>query len=407
MNDIKSRSPVSGPRSPTAGNGFLNAMMNQQKLFQKICRDIEDELISVDIFYEYILVSTQAEIAKIYDDDCYDTDVRIHEDLTATVEQFIKEGFSVEDLPADPYYPFPRELSGYNSWTLKRQEVIKVHWIVIRRSLESYLEMLKNGISAIQDLEITNSTIIEACGMIELIYKRAKSIYTAFIEEFENPNIETVRDIAEDLKAYSVDYVNSEFIKRFEELPFKFGFDNINEKVDYSIQQINNSWEIVFAGKKAPPLGNLKGMILIRFLIENRGKEYFAVELLKETGQRPDLDLSSPEFIYAGKDIKEIKEAIKSLKTLRDEETDVEKRESLDNHINETEKYLRESTTKAGKPRKMSDTHRVSIVNQYETVLKHIEKTHPELHSHLKAFLKIGTISHYKPDSSAIKWQIL
>lgn len=181
------------------------------------------------------------------------------------------------------------------------------------------------------------------------------------------------------------------------------------EECEAYIKKGVSAWEFGFNDSSAcvgfKPSKELKGLALIALLLSHPNKEYMALELLKEVGQRGEEE-TEPEKIVSEKDILRIKEAIAGLRARAAEETiDLEKKWELEEEADKAEAELRKVRNCNGKSRKISEKYTKSASRNIETVLKKIATQNIELYNHLNTFLIRGEICSYKPDNEII-WEI-
>ena len=177
--------------------------------------------------------------------------------------------------------------------------------------------------------------------------------------------------------------------------------NSINEPY---IKKGSKVWELCFQSKTVAVDAKLKGLVLVEHLLVHKKQEYTPLELLKATGQRGEEETES-ERMYSDKDIAEIKAAIEGLRGRAEFANDLEEKERLRREIEKAERELHKGRNRQGKPRKISERHRVSVIRKIGTVLNKISPENPELYNHLDTFLKRGEICSYKPDSE-ILWDI-
>ena len=112
--------------------------------------------------------------------------------------------------------------------------------------------------------------------------------------------------------------------------------------------------------------------------------------------------------IYETSDRKSIEDGITELERRRDAESDPAKQAEYQEEIDNTREYLNNATrkgTKGTKPKSRTFGSARAMSKNHDTAMAHIEKNFPELHNHLKAFMRIGETSWYKPDGN-IRWDI-
>lgn len=175
------------------------------------------------------------------------------------------------------------------------------------------------------------------------------------------------------------------------------------------IKKGTSVWEFGFNGTTAKvefkPNQELKGLVLIEYLLTNPNDEYTPLKLLQETEQRGKEETES-EKIYTDKDIEEIKEAVGGLESRLELSSDKEEKERLEREIKEAKDELHKSMNYRGKSRKISDRYRLSVSRKINTVLNKIAPQSTQLYNHLSAFLNPGEICYYKPDKEII-WEII
>jgi hypothetical protein len=196
------------------------------KKFCSVLRELSNEIADIRSFYCHVIDATEWELANDYEDAYYDTNVTVREDLTATVYQVKKAelvDLVVMDHPPNPNFEFDpfnsiNEIPEEKSWDLSEDEVSVCLSKIILPSFENYLKKMKDGIATIQKLEITDSTIKEAVGLLQVLYNRGESVRTQFVRP---------TDFVKKFKNYISLYLDLNTIGRFEEFPVRLGFDSI------------------------------------------------------------------------------------------------------------------------------------------------------------------------------------
>lgn len=190
---------------------------------------------------------------------------------------------------------------------------------------------------------------------------------------------------------------------------------NLEEKTTNKLDENNayiekqcSAWGFGFnsgtAQVKFKPNKELKGLALIEFLLAHPNEEYTPLELLKKTGQRGEGETES-EKIYTDANIRKLKNDIESLDCIAKSTTDLEKKEELEQKVEDAKAILHEARNCMGESRRFSEGNRLSVIRNIGTVLNKIAPQHKELFNHLNTFLNRGEMCCYKPDKDFI-WEI-
>lgn len=194
--------------------------------FRDILNELVNEILDIGSSFNIAILTASDELDENYEDGCYYTQVIIHEDFTATVNQYKKGD---EELPPDEEFPdFDKDLIPESKcWNLPKREVLAHLAAIISPWFEDYLSKMKNGIDTLVKINVTCPTAIESLALLNLIYDRGKSVSTEF-KQHKDPK-SFVGDFEGYLSAYcDIDKIGA----RFEELQVRMGFEPVKPVVD-------------------------------------------------------------------------------------------------------------------------------------------------------------------------------
>ncbi len=194
--------------------------------FCGILNELVNEILDIGSSFNIAILTASDELDENYEDGCYYTQVIIHEDFTATVNQYKKGD---EELPPDEEFPdFDKDLIPESKcWNLPKREVLAHLAAIISPWFEDYLSKMKNGIDTLVKINVTCPTAIESLALLNLIYDRGKSVSTEF-KQHKDPK-SFVGDFEGYLSAYcDIDKIGA----RFEELQVRMGFEPVKPVVD-------------------------------------------------------------------------------------------------------------------------------------------------------------------------------
>jgi len=178
-----------------------------------------------------------------------------------------------------------------------------------------------------------------------------------------------------------------------------------NDKHTEYVTKGQEVWELGYNGNSAKVRGKLRGLRLIEYLLSNPHKEFYPLELLKETGLRPDHEEECADKALDKAGILCIEKNIAQKESEYKQSSDPGKRAELKEEIDNLRSRLKKDKNKHGKPRKLQDTNRKSVHDLIQRVLVKIKKQNEELYSHLDNFISAKSIVSYKPDRE-IDWYI-
>ena len=178
-------------------------------------------------------------------------------------------------------------------------------------------------------------------------------------------------------------------------------------------------WHIVFAAESAK-LDDRRGMAYIHYLLLHPNEPVHCSDLIAilKTGNP---DLQQPRYSNMTKEMLEdyglspgtpddlgeilskwgigtITDAIKTIGSFMESETDPDRHLELKREHEQLQQYLGSGTQIDGTPREWSrreDNQRTAVKHAIDNALKHIKTRHPELHEHLSASIKTGTMCVY------------
>lgn len=184
-------------------------------------------------------------------------------------------------------------------------------------------------------------------------------------------------------------------------------------------------WTVQYEGKKAPPIPHLSGMEVAKILLQTPGTRIPSLDLYKkvlrlENNKQSKADSAvsadqlaqqklSVSFHLGADDIMtpEARDKCKErLKELREElaeaqrHNDPARKEKLRQDISSIAEQLAQAFTPVGNPRRLGDTNekaRKAVHGAIERVKDQIEKYHPKLGAHLRAYLITGRSCIYNP----------
>ena len=169
---------------------------------------------SIVSFYTLLLSIVAFEPFSDYEDTCYNTQVVVHEDFTATVNQY-KEPYNDKDLV----------LRDSKCWDLSKREVSTCFAAIISPWLESYLSKMKKGIDTLLGLNIRSPSAAEALRLLKRAHINGESVFTEYKRQ-KDPVC-----FVEDLKMYLSCYCDVDEIgKKFEELQVGMGIEPVGRK---------------------------------------------------------------------------------------------------------------------------------------------------------------------------------
>lgn len=178
-------------------------------------------MIEILSSYTISLLNTILEFEDYYEDPYYNTQVSIQDDFTATVEQFKIHGL----LQFKRYKAAPES----RTKNLSQYEVLECLSKIIIPYLENYLNKMKDGILKLQKLGATDSTAIEALGLVQLIHNKGESIYEKYIEKIKqgHSELEDMFVFVNNFKDYLSIFSDYDVFRRFSEFPIRMGFEGI------------------------------------------------------------------------------------------------------------------------------------------------------------------------------------
>ena len=234
---------------------FLWAGMKQQqvKKFGSIVCDLTDETFKLTSFLDDAIVAAELEMENDYEDTYYDTEITIHDDLTAAVLQ-LRKGYSealkeldsetikkitkgeididnvlkfkpVMDHPPDPNLPYDwadsiNEIQNSSTWKLSRYEVSKQLMAIIMPYLKNYFEKVRSDIKTIKELNTDNptTTVLNTLSTLEVQSDRCGFVIESF-SQYDLP-YQSVTDFQNFAQIKCVDVV-----ERLKELSAQMGFE--------------------------------------------------------------------------------------------------------------------------------------------------------------------------------------
>jgi hypothetical protein len=180
-----------------------------------------------------------------------------------------------------------------------------------------------------------------------------------------------------------------------------------------------DTWKISFDGVELPPIKHLKGLELIRLLLENQTKEFTPAELNLQVEGHPatidsetDLVESDGLSVKAGlgnageaidqQTITGIKQSLENIACKIKQATDSENFEKVEKLEDEREKlqgYLSRNVDLRGRPRLESasdENARTNLTKRVRQAIEHLKKYNLGLAAHLDAAVNTGTIFYYR-----------
>jgi len=192
-------------------------------------------------------------------------------------------------------------------------------------------------------------------------------------------------------------------------------------------RRFGDKWLVDFAGQRAF-FSKTKGMSYLSHLVSHGGQEYPALVLEQEVeGMSEQTRSRSVEVLRASgleigglpdvgplmdkrglTDVKDRLSEIRRLATEAADRRDLVKLDQLADEEEQIEKYLRRAAGRGGRPRKAEDSYgqaRQRIQKNIKRALSKIEKSLPELHTHLENALQYTPHFSYRPEH-IIYWEV-
>ena len=192
-------------------------MDEKTKKFCGILNELENEIFDIGWSLKFALL----ELDKYYEDTCYDTQVIVHEDFTATVQQHKKID---EDLPSDEKFTGIDKdfIPESKCWNLPKHKVLPHLAAIISQQLEGFLSKMKSGIDVLVKMNVTCTTAVEFLGWLKFIYDGGKSVSTEFKQ------LKAPERFVGDFKGYLSNYCDTDKIgARFAELRTRMDFEPV------------------------------------------------------------------------------------------------------------------------------------------------------------------------------------